>query len=116
MPRRYKVNVIVSQKEDTLPIVVEENPNYHSLFGYVETATFKGTVFTDFSLIRAGSLHRANGGVLLMDAVKVLEQPYVWGRSETCAAFSSVKLHFFRERGDVNGSGIARPRTYSSGR
>ncbi|KZX66226.1 ATP-dependent protease, partial [Vibrio sp. HI00D65] len=78
MPRRYKVNVIVSQKEDTLPIVVEENPNYHSLFGYVETATFKGTVFTDFSLIRAGSLHRANGGVLLMDAVKVLEQPYVW--------------------------------------
>ncbi|MEZ8340429.1 AAA family ATPase, partial [Vibrio cyclitrophicus] len=78
MPRRYKVNVIVSQKEETLPIVVEENPNYHSLFGYVETATFKGTVFTDFSLIRAGSLHRANGGVLLMDAVKVLEQPYVW--------------------------------------
>lgn len=78
MPRRYKVNVIVSQKEDTLPIVVEENPNYHSLFGYVETATFKGTVFTDFSLIRAGSLHRANGGVLLIDAVKVLEQPYVW--------------------------------------
>ena len=109
MPRRYKVNVIVSQKEDTLPIVVEENPNYHSLFGYVETATFKGTVFTDFSLIRAGSLHRANGGVLLMDAVKVLEQPYVWEGSETCAAFSSVKLHFIRERGDVNGSGIARP-------
>ncbi|CAK3182316.1 Lon-like ATP-dependent protease [Vibrio crassostreae] len=78
MPRRYKVNVIVSQNEEAMPIVVEENPNYHSLFGHVETATFKGTVFTDFSLIRAGSLHRANGGVLLMDAVKVLEQPYVW--------------------------------------
>lgn len=58
--------------------MVEENPNYHSLFGYIETATFKGTVFTDFSLIRAGSLHKANGGVLLMDAQKVLEQPYVW--------------------------------------
>ncbi len=78
MPRRYKVNVIVSQKEERFPIVVEENPNYHSLFGYIETATFKGTVFTDFSLIRSGALHRANGGVLLMDAVKVLEQPYVW--------------------------------------
>ena len=35
-------------------------------------------MFTDFSLIRPGSLHKANGGVLLMDAVKVLEQPYVW--------------------------------------
>ncbi|MBY6195571.1 Lon protease family protein [Vibrio hangzhouensis] len=77
-PRRYKVNVIVKQSECDFPIIVEENPNYHSLFGYIETATFKGTVFTDFSLIRAGSLHHANGGVLLMDAVKVLEQPYVW--------------------------------------
>ncbi|MPW35807.1 Lon protease family protein [Vibrio sp. B1Z05] len=78
LPRRYKVNVIVSQPKDELPIIIEESPNYHSLFGYVETATFKGTVFTDFSLIRAGALHKANGGVLLMDAVKVLEQPYVW--------------------------------------
>ncbi len=78
LPRRYKVNVLVSQSSDEFPIVVEENPNYHSLFGYTETATFKGTVFTDFSLIRPGSLHKANGGVLLMDAIKVLEQPYVW--------------------------------------
>ncbi|WP_104398480.1 Lon protease family protein [Vibrio penaeicida] len=78
LPRRYKINVLVSQKDENFPIIVEDNPNYHSLFGYTETATFKGTVFTDFSLIRAGSLHKANGGVLLMDAVKVLEQPYVW--------------------------------------
>ncbi|MFB9136678.1 AAA family ATPase [Vibrio sp. AK197] len=78
LPRRYKVNVLVARQSDEFPIVVEENPNYHSLFGYIETATFKGTVFTDFSLIRAGSLHKANGGVLLMDAQKVLEQPYVW--------------------------------------
>ncbi|WP_367989665.1 Lon protease family protein [Vibrio sp. NTOU-M3] len=78
LPRRYKVNVLVSRQDDSFPIVVEETPNYHSLFGYIETATFKGTVFTDFSLIRPGSLHKANGGVLLMDAQKVLEQPYVW--------------------------------------
>lgn len=75
MPRRYQVNVIVCQGEQTFPIVVEESPSYHSLFGYVENATFRGTVFTDFSLIRAGSLHKANGGVLLMDAIKVLERP-----------------------------------------
>ncbi|GAM63166.1 ATP-dependent protease La type II [Vibrio ishigakensis] len=78
LPRRYKVNVLVSRPKDEPPIIVEESPNYHSLFGYVETATFKGTVFTDFSLIRPGALHKANGGVLLMDAVKVLEQPFVW--------------------------------------
>ncbi|NAW67314.1 Lon protease family protein [Photobacterium halotolerans] len=78
MPRRYQVNVLVSQETERFPIVVEESPNYHAIFGYIENATYKGTVFTDFSLIRSGSLHRANGGVLLMDAVKVLERPYVW--------------------------------------
>ena len=46
------------------PIIVEDNPNYHNLFGYVESITYKGTVFTDYALIRPGSLHRANGGYL----------------------------------------------------
>ncbi|MGL5358617.1 MAG: Lon protease family protein, partial [Shewanella sp.] len=78
MPRRYQVNLLVAQGTQAFPVIVEESPSYHSLFGYIESATFRGTVFTDFSLIRSGSLHRANGGVLLMDAVKVLERPYVW--------------------------------------
>ena len=78
MPRRYQINVLVCQETNSFPIVVEDSPNYHTIFGYIESATFKGTVFTDASLIRAGSLHRANGGVLMIDAVKVLERPYVW--------------------------------------
>ncbi|MCW1891466.1 hypothetical protein OK016_29040 [Vibrio chagasii] len=51
-----------------------------------------------------------------MDAVKVLEQPFTYGRCLKRALRSRQLLHFIRERGDVNGSGIARPRTYSSGR
>lgn len=78
LPRRYQVNVLVSQDKNVPPVVVEDSPTYHNIFGYVENATYKGTVFTDFSLIRPGSIHRANGGVLLIDAVKVLERPYVW--------------------------------------
>lgn len=78
LPRRYQVNVLVSQADNRPPIVVEDNPTYHNIFGYVEHATYKGTVFTDFLLIRPGSIHRANGGVLLIDAIKVLERPYVW--------------------------------------
>lgn len=78
VPRRYQINVMVHHESAAAPIVVEENPNYHNLFGYVESVTYKGTVFTDYSLIRAGSLHKANGGYLLMDAIKVLEQPFVW--------------------------------------
>ncbi|WP_111497822.1 MULTISPECIES: Lon protease family protein [Marinobacter] len=78
MPRRYQVNLMVHHKDQEAPVVVEDNPTYHNLFGYVENVTYKGTVFTDFSLIRPGSLHKANGGYLLMDAIKVLEQPFVW--------------------------------------
>jgi len=78
MPRRYQINVLVSQDTEKMPILIEETPNYHSIFGYIENATFKGTIFSDFSLIRPGSLHKANGGVLMIDAIKVLEQPYVW--------------------------------------
>ncbi|MCH8498570.1 MAG: AAA family ATPase [Marinobacter sp.] len=78
MPRRYQVNLLVHHKDHDVPVVVEDTPTYHNLFGYVENVTFKGTVFTDFTLIRPGSLHKANGGYLLMDAIKVLEQPFVW--------------------------------------
>ncbi|ABV36789.1 putative ATP-dependent protease La-relatedprotein [Shewanella sediminis HAW-EB3] len=78
MPRRYQINVLVGQDTEKMPIHIEETPNYHSIFGYIENATFKGTIFSDFSLIRPGSLHKANGGVLMIDAIKVLEQPYVW--------------------------------------
>jgi lon-related putative ATP-dependent protease len=79
LPRRYQLNVMVHHDEKGLPpIVVEDNPNHYNLFGAIENVTYKGTVFTDFSLIRAGALHRANGGFLLMDAVKLLEQPFAW--------------------------------------
>lgn len=79
LPRRYQLNVMVHHDAaGHAPIVVEENPNYNNLFGVVENVTYKGTVFTDFTLIRPGALHRANGGYLLMDAIKVLEQPFVW--------------------------------------
>lgn len=78
MPRRYQVNLLVHHDKPEVPIIVEDNPTYHNLFGYVENITFKGSVFTDFSLIRPGSLHKANGGYLLMDANKVLEHAFVW--------------------------------------
>ena len=78
LPRRYRINLLVSRADEALPVVVEENPTHHNLFGFIENVTYKGTVYTDFSLIRPGSLHRANGGYLLMDATKVLEQPFVW--------------------------------------
>ena len=104
MPRRYLVNVLVHQKTDEVPVVVEDNPTYHNLFGYVESVTFKGSVFTDFSLIRPGSIHRANGGYLLMDAIKVLEQPFVWDGLKRALRSKSIQINSLERELTLSGT------------
>ncbi|MDX2321057.1 MAG: Lon protease family protein, partial [Moritella sp.] len=104
MPLRYQINVLVCQETNSFPIVVEESPNYHTIFGYIENATFKGTVFTDASLIRAGSLHRANGGVLMIDAVKVLERPYVWDGLKRALRANKLSLSSLEREVSLSGT------------
>ena len=104
MPRRYLVNLLVHQKNNEVPVVVEDNPTYHNLFGYVENVTYKGTVFTDFSLIRPGSLHRANGGYLLMDAVKVLEQPFVWDGLKRALRSKTIQINSLERELTLSGT------------
>ena len=60
--------------------------------GHVEQVTYMGTVATDFTLIRAGALHRANGGYLLLEAEQVLEQPYAWQGLKRALRSRSLKL------------------------
>ena len=76
---RYQVNVLVSNGTASgAPIVTEDNPSYVNLVGRVEHAAQLGALVTDFTLIKPGALHRANGGYLLLDARKVLMQPFAW--------------------------------------
>lgn len=76
---RYRVNVLVSSGKNTgAPIVSEDNPTYSNLIGRVEHVAQLGALVTDFTLIKAGALHRANGGYLLLDVRKVLIQPFAW--------------------------------------
>jgi lon-related putative ATP-dependent protease len=77
--RRYLVNVVVDHsKSEGAPVVYEDNPTYQNLVGQAEYMAQLGALFTDFGLIRAGALHQANGGYLVLDAVRVLSQPYAW--------------------------------------
>jgi lon-related putative ATP-dependent protease len=77
--RRYLVNVMVDHSESKgAPVVYEDNPTYQNLVGQAEYMAQLGAIFTDFGLLRAGALHQANGGYLLLDAVRVLSQPYAW--------------------------------------
>ena len=72
--RRYQVNVIVGDEREKAgaPVVIEDYPTYQNLLGRVEYMTRFGMLATDFALIKAGALHRANGGYLLIDAYKLL--------------------------------------------
>lgn len=76
---RYQVNALVSNgKKSGAPIVSEDIPNYSNLVGRVEHIAQLGALVTDFTLIKPGALHRANGGYLLLDIRKVLTQPFAW--------------------------------------
>jgi len=77
--RQYKVNVVVDNSElEHAPVVYEDNPTYQNLIGRIEHMARMGALTTDFHLIKAGALHRANGGYLLLDARKVLTEAYAY--------------------------------------
>jgi len=77
--RRYRANVVVDNSESKgAPVIHEDNPTYQNLIGRVEHQAQLGALVTDFNLIKPGAIHKANGGYLVLDARKVLLQPYAW--------------------------------------
>ena len=77
--RQYSVNVLVDNSERVAaPVVYEDNPSFINLVGRIEHLSQFGALLTDFTMIRAGALHRANGGYLVLDAAKVLGNPFAW--------------------------------------
>ena len=76
---RYRVNVLVDNSRTTgAPVVFEQNPSYYNVFGRVEHNVRQGVVTTDFTMVHAGSIHRANGGFLVLQANDLLAYPLVW--------------------------------------
>ena len=77
---RYDVNVLVTHAEDcpAAPVVEEPHPALGNLLGRIEHLTDQGVLITNFRLIRAGALHRANGGAILLDVRNLLTEPGSW--------------------------------------
>ncbi|GAW91306.1 Lon protease family protein [Calderihabitans maritimus] len=76
---RYKVNLLVDNSEQQgAPVVMETNPTYYNLMGSIEYENEWGAAVTDFTKIKAGALHRANGGYLILQAKDVLANLMAW--------------------------------------
>jgi lon-related putative ATP-dependent protease len=96
--RRYKVNLVVdNSKLEGAPIVFEDNPTYANLVGKVEHMSMMGALVTDFNLIKAGALHRANGGALIIDARKVLTHPGAWDGLKRALQSNFIKIESLAE-------------------
>jgi len=75
----YKVNIFVdNSNSEGAPVIFETNPTYTNLFGTIEKEAKFGTLVTDFTMIRSGSLVKASGGYLVLDALDLFKYPFVW--------------------------------------
>ena len=91
--RRYLVNVIVDRSEpDRSSAVFEDFPTYANLLGRVEHIAQFGMLVTDFSLIKAGALHRANGGYLMLDVHKLLTLPFAWDALKRALSTREIRI------------------------
>ncbi|MBA3909661.1 MAG: peptidase [Rhodobacter sp.] len=92
---RYAVNVMVSNDPKTsagAPIITEPLPSLSNLIGKVDHISTMGALVTDFTLIRSGALHRANGGFLILDALRVLTEPLAWEALKRCLETRAIRI------------------------
>lgn len=96
--QRYLVNLLVDNAGLAgKPIICEDHPTFQNLIGRVEHLAHMGVLVSNFTLIRAGALHRANGGTLILDAAKVLAQPYAWEGLKRALSGRQVRIESLGE-------------------
>lgn len=96
---RYRVNVLVdNSKTAGAPVIVENNPSCRRLVGRIEHRAEFGALLTDFSMIKAGALHRANGGYLVIDARKLLQDPLAWDCLKRALRDRRIRLEEYEQR------------------
>lgn len=97
--RRYKVNLLVDNADTRgAPVVFEDLPTQPNLLGRIEHAAQFGALVTDFTLVRAGALHRANGGYLVLDARRLLTQPFAWEELKRALRSGEIRIESPGER------------------
>jgi len=91
--RRYRINVLVDNAATKgAPVVPLDHATFPNLIGRIEHLVQMGNLVTDFTQIRPGALHQANGGYLLLDALDVLSQPLSWGALKRALRAGSIRV------------------------
>ena len=100
----YVPNVVVAHSDSAgAPVVFETHPSYRNLFGRVEYTAEMGALLTSYQQICPGSLHKANGGFLVLEAAKMLEEPFVWEALKRALKAKQLKIESpANEMGFVN--------------
>jgi lon-related putative ATP-dependent protease len=76
---KYRINHVINNSNlKGAPVIYEINPTYNNLFGRIEKKSYMGYLYTDYTMIKAGSLLKANGGYIILDIEQVLRQPFVY--------------------------------------
>ncbi|MCI0595521.1 MAG: AAA family ATPase [candidate division Zixibacteria bacterium] len=97
--RKYAVNLLVdNSRQKGAPVVLEFNPNFSNLFGRVEKESRFGTLYTDFTLIKSGSFHRANGGYLVLPVEDVLKSAFSWDGIKRALRGREIEIEEIGER------------------
>jgi len=89
---RYQVNVLTRKAVECAPVVFEDNPTYQRLIGRIEHRAEFGAVVTDFTQIRPGALHQANGGYLVIEAQRLLANPLAWDGLKRALRNHQIKI------------------------
>jgi predicted ATP-dependent protease len=90
---RYRVNLILDHGRSIgRPVIHEDHPSYANLVGRIEHRAVMGALLTNFTLIKPGALHRANGGYLILDARKLLGQPFAWDALKQALSKRELRL------------------------
>ncbi len=95
---RYKVNLLVDNSHlEGAPVVFESNPTYYNLVGKLEYEQRMGFLITDFTKIKAGAIHRANGGYLILHVVDVLRNPGAWDALKRVLKMREIRIENIAE-------------------
>ncbi len=107
---RYGVNVMVDHGgKKGAPVVYEDMPTVANLVGRVDHHVHLGALLTDFTLVRAGALHNANGGFLVLDARKLLVQPFAWDELKRALRSREIRINPIERLAGFGGTSTLEP-------